>query len=329
MYSKRKFFILTSLILVALASIVWWRSAGLPSPIPPSLKTGSDTSVKANPYLIDSMASRSYNSDIKVLQMYRETDRFTSFRISYQSDGLTLYALMNLPQGTPPTGGWPVVVVNHGHIPPHLFSTPNSYINTSAFFANAGYLVFKPDYRGHDDSEGVADKLVSRLEYAIDVRNLLAGIEKYPQAHKDRIYMYGHSMGGDVTLRVIETGGRVKAATLWAPAVTDFPEVAFYFARRNNPDNRLAKYQAELQALFKPEQYSAVSTLHNTNRIKIPINVHHGTADSSVPYSWGEALVQKLKESQVPVQFFTYQGDNHDIAGNWSTALNRDIQLFK
>src|SRR3989344_235406 len=296
-------------------------------------KIVNEEPVKANPYSIDSLKARSYASELKTERKVRETSGLTSYVVSFESDGLKQYALMNVPRGDTPAGGWPVVIVNHGYIEPEVFSTENSYINTSAYFANAGFLVLKPDYRGHDKSEGEPGRLVSRINYAVDVLNMMAGIPRLEGANAERIYMYGHSMGGDVTLRVLEVCDMcVKAATLWAPAVTAWPESALYFARRNSTDpkrrERLARFEQELKELFRPEEYKGVSAFDNLELVRVPLNVHHGTQDQSVPYEWGEILVNRFKELGLGYNFYSYSGDNHDIAGNWGRALARDVELF-
>ena len=55
-----------------------------------------------------------------------------------------------------PPSGWPVVVFNHGYIPPDQYRTTERYVAYVAAFAHRGYIVFKPDYRGHGFSEGTA-----------------------------------------------------------------------------------------------------------------------------------------------------------------------------
>lgn len=319
-------------ILAAAAGVVWWRTSSGSDPSLPSVAESLSTSPSSfNPYSIEALRQRKFEAgDIAVVREVRETSRFTSSVVSYTSDGLTLYALMNVPKGTPPAGGWPVVIVNHGYIPPDQFSTENSYINTSAYFAQAGFLVLKPDYRGHDNSEGDAEGLLSRIHYATDVLQLVYSIERIPQANPNRIYMYGHSMGGDVTLRVLETSHKVKAASLWAPAVADFPEVVLFFARRNRDNSdRLQRFEKELNENFSPDDYSAVATISNLSSVKVPVIVHHGTRDESVPYDWGTTLDAKLTEARVPHEFHSYPGDNHDISRNWGRALGRDVAWFE
>lgn len=295
--------------------------------------SGSVQKKQENRYTIAGMRQRTFDSRILDKRQVRETSGFTSYVVSFVSEGYRQYALVNMPKGNVPDGGWPVVVVNHGYIDPKVYSTENSYINTSAYFANAGFAVFKPDYRGHNKSEGDSDHLVSRMGYAEDVLNLLAAIKKQPEINTERIYMYGHSMGGDVTLRVLEVCGKcVAAATLWAPAVTVWPDSVLHFLKNSNGDpkreERAERFMRELQEVFTEEDNIKVSTFENLRLIEVPINIHHGTADDSVPYGWGEALAAKLKELHRENYFYTYKADNHDIAQNWSTALRRDVELF-
>ncbi|OGD02681.1 hypothetical protein A2576_03360 [Candidatus Amesbacteria bacterium RIFOXYD1_FULL_47_9] len=326
-------------LLVAIGGYLTYKSEvlnpkiqkGSSSQIPNQEKQTDQPGETVNPYSIAMLRKRPYDGGkIATVRQAAQTTRFTSYVVTYTSDGLVQYALMNVPKGQVPEGGWPVVIVNHGHITPEEYSTEKSYINTSAYFANAGFLVLKPDFRGHGNSEGQAERIVSRVLYAVDVLNLLAAIPTQTWANAEKIYMYGHSMGGDVTLRVLEVSDNVRAATLWAPAVSDWPESMLHFSRRNrNRPERLPTLEAELKENFKPEEYSGISTLDNTQLVKSPVNIQHATTDQSVPFEWGERLADKLKSEGATVNFFRYPGDNHDIAGNWSTALNRDIELFR
>lgn len=87
--------------------------------------------------------------------------------------------------------------------------------------------------------------------------------------------------------------------------------------------------QKELTELFLPEEYVQVSAFDNVNLVQVPVNIHHGTADQSVPFEWGQMVAGKFAEAKKEYYFYEYARDNHDIARNWSTALNRDIELFR
>lgn len=287
------------------------------------------THSKVVTYSIDSFRERQFAvGTITIEREVRQTSTFTSSVVSFVVDGLKQYALMNVPTGTMPVGGFPVVIVNHGYIDPAIYSTENSYINTSAYYAQNGFLVLKPDYRGHDMSDGQARHFFSRIEYALDVATLVASLPSIPQANVDKVFMYGHSMGGDVTLRNLEMGTKITAASLWAPAVAAFPESHFYFVRKNRV-SELPQSQAQLDAIVQPEDYHLISLLDNLSYVSTPLLIHHGTLDDSVPLSWSETLYQHLKNAGKQVTFYRYEGDNHDIGSNFSTALDRDIAFFK
>lgn len=250
--------------------------------------------------------------------------------VSYSSDGLKLYALMITPKGTSPPGGWPIIIINHGHIPPSQYSTTQSYINTSNYFASQGFLVLKPDFRGHDKSEGVWNgSLLSRSEYTVDVLNLISTVNSIPNINPNRLFMYGHSMGGDVTLQVLEITSKIKAATLWAPAVTTMPEAISYFVKnRSTTSADFTQFNIQYPEFTAKYPISQISPFDNLDKLSTPLNLHQGTADQSVPYAWGVTFDDKLKSLNKTVNFYSYPNDNHDIAGHFTVALSRDVDFF-
>jgi dipeptidyl aminopeptidase/acylaminoacyl peptidase len=255
---------------------------------------------------------------------------YTTYLVSYKSEKLKLFALMHVPNGIMPESGWPVVIINHGYIPPNQYSTINSYQNTSAYFANQGFLVLKPDYRGHDQSEGEVDIIFSRSQYALDVLNLVNAVDTIPQANPDKIFMYGHSLGAEVSLQVAENTDKIKALTLWSPAVADYPKIVEYFLERRIPTpTDFPQIENQLKELANTYDVNQFSSLTYLSKINTPILVHHATTDEIVPYEWGENLVNKLKESNKQVTFHSYRSDNHDLTKNFSLALSRDVEFFK
>ena len=60
-----------------------------------------------------------------------------------------------------------------------------------------------------------------------------------------------------------------------------------------------------------------------------PIQLHHGTNDKDVPYSFQKNLADDLRNAGQGVDAYRYDGDNHNLSGNLRTALNRSVQFFK
>lgn len=285
---------------------------------------------KEHPLTIDSLKNRSYGKgEIKIEKDLGIKRNFKSYIISYYSDGLKQYSLLNIPNIKKPAKGFPVIVVNHGHIPPEKYSTVDSYKLVSSYYANNGFLVLKPDYRGHDQSEKGSESRTDRLSYAVDVLNLYYLIPTLDNADFDNVFIYGHSMGGGVTLTVLEVANNVKAATLWSAVSTEFPESMLYFRRKRNPE-QADELLLELKKIFNEDDFKKLSPVNYLKYITAPIIIQHGTDDSSVPLEWSYQLAEKLKVLDKYYEYYKYQNDDHNFArGNFYKVLKKDVDFFK
>lgn len=297
--------------------------------------------VKLFPYSINALSHRSYTpSEIKIEKEVKGGISYKSYIISYRSDGLKLYSLMNVPTTNKPFGGFPVVVLDHGYIIPNQYNTVTSYKSVADYFSSKGFLVLKPDYRGNGKSE-IADKALMRFAYPIDVLNLLVSIKNIPDANKNEIFLWSHSMGGEVTLEVLEVipnikelSSSVQAAAFWAP-VTDPLK---WFSKQNLPNLPEAKispypYAKTFQILGTPEKnpelWLSISPLTYLSNIQTPVLLQHGTKDTTVPYSWSVELYNDLRSLNKNAQLLSYPGDSHNLPLDFSQALDADYNYFK
>src|SRR3990167_1992256 len=176
-----------------------------------------------NPLSIETLRNGEYpGSDIVLEQTLAQGANYKKCVASYKSEGLKIYALLTVPNGTKPASGWPVIVFNHGYIPPAQYKTTERYVAYVDGFARAGYIVLKPDYRGHGSSEGDPAGAYGSNAYTIDVLNAVASIKKYSGVNIDRIGMWGHSMGGYITFRNMVVSKDVKAGVIWAGVVGSY-----------------------------------------------------------------------------------------------------------
>ena len=292
------------------------------------------------PYSITALSHRSYlKTDITVEKKIKSNGNFQSYIISYISDGLKEYALMEIPNSKKPSGGFPVMILDHGYIQPEKYSTENSYRQVADYFASNGYLVLKPDYRGNASSE-ILDTTFMRFAYPIDVINLIQATENIKGADMDNIHLWGHSMGGEITLKVLEIISsnenikhKVKSAVLWAP-VSD-PVKWFSKTHLNSlPEATISPYPYAnaFNALGTPDEnpelWSSLSPLSYLPNINVPILLQHGTNDTSVPYVWSEELNNMLLNLNKNVKFISYLNDNHNLLTNWSSAVKSDLDFF-
>jgi uncharacterized membrane protein/fermentation-respiration switch protein FrsA (DUF1100 family) len=294
------------------------------------------------PYSITALSARSYQkSDITIEKEVSGSGNFKSFVVSFISDGLKEYALMNIPNSEKPTNGFPVLVIDHGYIQPNLYDTVNSYKSESDYFANNGFLVIKPDYRGNGNSE-ITDQSLMRFAYPIDVLNLLSSLSNISEANSNQVFLWSHSMGGEVTLEVLESIAKdkdfpikISGAIFWAP-VTD-PIKWFSISHLPSLPEAIVTpypYTQTFQILGTPEKnpqlWQSLSPLNYLkNLTNVPLFLQHGTADTTVPYSWSVELSNDLKQLNKPVQFISYANDNHNLPLHWSEAIGDDLNFLQ
>ena len=290
-----------------------------------------------NPLEIQAMRARDYpGSDIVIEKVLDPGVNYNRYYVSYLSEGLKIYALMTVPMGEKPATGWPVIVFNHGYIPPEVYVTTERYIAYVDLIARSGYIVFRSDYRGHDRSEGEARGAYSNPDYTVDVLNAVSSVKRYPDADPNRIGMWGHSMGGYITLRSMVIRDDIKAGVIWGGVVASYPDLLTKWRRgpsaavpTPNPRSwRNSLIQQYGSPEENPEFWNSISANSYLQDISGPLQLHHATTDEEVPLEFSELLFYQMLKIQKYVELYKYEGDNHNISNNFGTAMQRTIEFF-
>lgn len=299
-----------------------------------------------NSLSIEYMRKQEYpGSDITIEQTLPDGSNYKRYIASYKSDGLKIFALLTVPKGEKPTRGWPVIIFNHGYIPPTQYRTTEKYLAYTDAFSRNGYIVFKSDFRGNGNSEGQPSYPEYSPSYTIDILNAISSIKKYQDADPNNIGMWGHSMGGSITFRSLVISKDIKAAEIWAGVVGTFQDLAQYHHARStaHPQTQQLPYSGESTGRtngrtqltqeygdinVNPGFWASIDPMTFINDITAPIQIQHGTNDTEVPYTLSVNLDKALINAGKTVTFFSYQGDNHNLSSNLTTALDRSVQFF-
>jgi dipeptidyl aminopeptidase/acylaminoacyl peptidase len=292
------------------------------------------------------MRKKSYpGSPIIIEETLEPGSNYNRYIASYKSEGLKIFALLTVPMGEKPKTGWPVVIFNHGYIPPEQYRTTERYVAYTDAFSRNGYIVFRSDYRGHGSSEGKPEGAYYSPAYTVDVLNALASIKKYPEADQSRIGMWGHSMGGTVTLRSMVVSKDIKAGVIWAGVVVDYQDLTnnwhhpdigntprpFVPSQREQATRRPGRQQlVQKYGDFSknPQFWNSIAPINYVQDLSGPLQLHHGTADEEVPLLFSQRLDEAMKKAGKQVEFYTYDGADHNISQYVDLALERSVEFF-
>jgi dipeptidyl aminopeptidase/acylaminoacyl peptidase len=64
------------------------------------------------------------------------------------------------------------------------------------------------------------------------------------------------------------------------------------------------------------------------NDLSGPIQLHHGTADTSVPLAFSETLFEQIERAGGVAELHVYPGADHNLAQPFSVAMQRTIEFF-
>lgn len=267
------------------------------------------------PYTIMGLRKHDYQSgEITVLGMIEETKDYKSYLIEYPSDGLKIRGVMQIPTRSEPP--YPVIVMNHGWFSRTVFKSGDGTNRAAEFLNIRGYLTLASDYRSWGTSMPGPSLFYSG--FVIDVINLLRAIPSITQADPSRVGLWGHSMGGAITIKVLtvigdndilsknntltsEEGGRipvVRAAVLYSTVSADQADVVerwgpgcygdFIEGEINGNCNSSDMIPLDLPAEVLNSYTSAVndaaelmlfSPIEYIDYISVPVQIHYGTLD--------------------------------------------------
>ena len=277
-------------------------------------------------------------SEITIVKELQRGLNYRRYYAYYLSEGLKIYALLTIPKGDMPEGGWPAIIFNHGYIPPDVYRTTERYIAYVDEIAKAGYVVFRIDYRGHDASEGEATGAYGHPGYASDVLNAVASIKQLPEVNPNKIGMWGHSMGGFLTLRAMVISKDIKVGVIWGGVVGSYTEMMYNWRRAATPTSSSSSSRGVGWRRSWVEQYGApadnpdfwnsVSATSYLADLSGPLQLHHSIEDEEVPYEFSIRLAEEARAVNKTAELYLYEGDNHNISKNFSAAMERTIQFF-
>ncbi len=304
--------------------------------------TNPTASATANPLTIAAMRARSYTaSTLTNVRSDGDQGGYVNTVVSFVSDGLTEYALMSVPDSPRPAAGWPVVIVSHGYIDPRTYVTDDSsYAQFIAAFARAGYLVLKPDFRGHGKSQGVAEGGYLSPVYTYDLLNLVSTLAADPRVDRTRIGMFGHSLGGYEALRAMVISTDIRAVVFMSAVVGSLNDI-FYNWSTVTPTPTAAPPPVQRQVAqsliatkgtpqTNPGFWNQASPINYLSGSRAAVQIDEDVGDTQVPKLFSDHLYAALQAVGTSVvDYRTYPGDDHQFTHNRAAVLANILAFYR
>lgn len=274
-------------------------------------------------------------SQIEIEQTLEPGSNFSRYIASYQSEGNKIYGLLTVPNTEKPGKGFPIIAFLHGYIPPDQYKTTERYVEYQAGLARNGFITYKIDLRGHGESEGQAVSAHFSEAYVVDTLNAVNSLKQYPDANPEKIGIWGHSNGGQIGLRSMVVFDEVNAGVFWAGVVGSFEgmleiynaDIPFLNLEKRGTPTLVQEHGLPSE---NPEFWLTIDPYNYLSDINGAIQMHHGTADDSVPIELSRQLKNALEAENKPVELYEYPGGDHNLSSpHFTPAIQRSIDFFK
>ncbi len=210
--------------------------------------------------------------------------------------GPLLAATLFVPHEIPPAR-LPALIVAHG-----AGSRRTRHQVFCAEACRAGFAVLALDFRGHGDSEGLADGPMEQ-----DVLAAVRILRQLPEVDPEAICYRGSSMGGFYGLMAAPDAGFAAMALVCPASEKEFLEAL------DKRDNEAEDYGPDLQEDGGPRfptsapgepprwdtqalrrYFQAQDSMATASRVDCPVIIVHSRADAVVPLGHSLALIQHL-----------------------------------
>ncbi|HKQ99436.1 MAG TPA: prolyl oligopeptidase family serine peptidase [Pyrinomonadaceae bacterium] len=241
-------------------------------------------------------------------------------KIRYLSDGLKIVGFIYKPKQT--TGRkLPVLIFNRGGLSDETIGPENfNYLYEMHRYASEGFVVIASQYRGAGGSEGKDEVAGADTD---DVMALIPLAASLGYTDMSKLFMWGYSRGGMMTLQAIRRGAPLRAAAVvGAPTdlTSNLNDPGFIeFARTIYPDFETRK----------EEHVRNRSAILWADKINIPLLIMSGGADPGVTPSGVMTFARKLEEQGKLYELVIYAKDDHPVSQNAEDRLRRTIDWFK
>ena len=223
------------------------------------------------------------------------------------SDGVRVGGILNYPVQYVRGQRYPLIVQIHGG---PSSAVANSFSAAMQVYANAGYLVLRPNYRG-STGRGEAFNDINGNYFPQGYEDIMTGVDHLIEtevADADRLGAMGWSAGGHWSNWILVNTNRFKAISSGAGAAN---WISMY-AQTDGQRHRQEYFGGQLP-YHDFDAYWDQSPLKYIVNAETPTMIHVVKGDPRVPSPQSVELHMALRQLGVPTELFMYPGNTHGI----------------
>lgn len=219
----------------------------------------------------------------------------------------TLSAFVYMPYNIQRKAKYPAIVYVHGG---PVDQSVNSFNPLLQYFANQGYIVIAPNYRG-SSGYGKDFQDANRMDAGgaelQDIVEAAEFIKKSGYVDPKKLILMGRSYGGYLTMM-----GVTKYPDLWAAGVPIVPFVNWFTEYQNEDANIQASDRQFMgDPVANKELWTDRSPAFFVDRIKAPLQILAGGHDPRCPTSESQQLAEAVRKRGGKVQLKIYEDEGH------------------
>lgn len=180
-----------------------------------------------------------------------------------------------------------------------------------AQFAQEGFIVFAPYYRGNQGGEGNEDFAGEDREDAFAAFRLLQSLPRVKEVH-----IFGFSRGGVMALMTGIQFPEAASLVTWG-GVSD---MCLTYLERKDLRRMMKRVIGGTPSKF-PDRYDNRTPLYELEKMEPPVLIIHGVKDHNVSIEHAWRLERRLRELNKPVESWYFD----DFTHYFPPAINRKV----
>lgn len=268
----------------------------------------------------DDMAARYYLLDLvagKAVPWFSQYPELSGVKLSVQQpfeyqarDGMKLHGYLTMPS-TAGAGKPPLVVLPHGGPWARDY---RSFDFLAQLFANRGYAVLQPNFRGSSDFGASYERAGDRQwgqKMQTDVYDAIEWVKAQGTVDADRMCIVGASYGGYVALEAAVKTPDMFDCVVSIAGVSDLVAQIEDKSRLFGGEKFYAKTIGDVDDAEGLKALKMHSPIYFVDRLKAPVLLFHGTNDSRVAYTQSARFYERAEAAGADVEYIEVKDATH------------------